>query len=91
MSIQPKKNLKLLIGNILFVIVCAGILIFLLNAPEETTSHLPHDETHNRFYEIEGKKEAEKYCLSCHDQDKEAPLPENHPPKFRCLFCHKRL
>jgi hypothetical protein len=91
MSIQPKKNLHLFIGNVLFVIVCAGILIFLLNAPEETTSPLPHDEIHNRFHEIEGKKEAEKYCLSCHDQDKEAPLPENHPPKYRCLFCHKRL
>ena len=91
MPIQPKKNIKLLIGNTLFIIVCAGILIILLNAPEETTSPLPHDEIHNRFFEIEEKKEAEKYCLSCHDQNKEAPLPENHPPKFRCLFCHKRL
>jgi hypothetical protein len=88
---KPKKNLNRLFGNILFVIVCAGILIFLLNAPEETTSPLPHDEIHNQFHQIEGKKEAEQHCLSCHDQDKEAPLPEGHPPKFRCLFCHKRL
>jgi hypothetical protein len=19
-----------------------------------------------------------------------APLPDDHPPKYRCLFCHKR-
>jgi hypothetical protein len=73
------------------VLICAGILVFLLNAPKETTSPLPHDEIHSRFHEISSKKEAEKSCLECHDQDKEAPLPGGHPPKFRCLFCHKRL
>jgi hypothetical protein len=28
--------------------------------------------------------------MDCHDQNKEVPLPPKHPPKFRCLFCHKR-
>ena len=88
---KQKKSPKLLIGNILFVIVCAGILVFLLNAPEETTSPLPHDDIHSTLHNIEGKKEAEKSCLNCHDADKEAPLPDGHPPKYRCLFCHKRL
>jgi hypothetical protein len=88
---KPMKNHKLLIGNILFVLVGAAILIFLFSAPKETTSHLPHDAIHSRFYDIQGKKEAEKFCLDCHDQDKEAPLPDGHPPKYRCLFCHKRL
>lgn len=88
---KAQKNPKLLIGNILFVIICAGILIFLFNAPKETTAPLPHDEIHSRFYDIEGKKEAEKFCLECHEQDKVAPLPDDHPPKYRCLFCHKRL
>jgi hypothetical protein len=37
-----------------------------------------------------GKKEAEQFCESCHAPGKEAPLPDNHPPKYRCLFCHKR-
>jgi hypothetical protein len=38
-----------------------------------------------------GKKEAEKFCAECHAPDKVAPLPEDHPPKYRCLFCHKRV
>ena len=82
-----KKNILINIG---FIIGCAAILIFLLNAPEETTSPLPHDENHNEFFAIESKKDAEKFCLNCHDQAAQAPLPENHPPKYRCLFCHKR-
>lgn len=86
-----KKNTKLLIINILFVILCASILLFLLNAPKETTTPLPHDEIHSHFHTIKGKKEAETFCLDCHDQGKEAPLPDGHPPKYRCLFCHKRL
>ncbi len=86
-----KKNLRLLVVNILFVLLCAGILIFLVNAPKETTTPLPHDDIHNRFHTIKDKKEAEKFCLDCHDQDKDAPLATDHPPKFRCLFCHKRL
>jgi hypothetical protein len=88
---KRKKNAKLIIGNILFVILCASILVFLLAAPKETTSPLPHDDIHSNFFTIKSKKEAEKSCLNCHDQDKEAPLPDGHPPKYRCLFCHKRL
>jgi hypothetical protein len=87
---MTKRN-KTLLGNLLFVLICAGILIFLFNAPKESTTPLPHDEIHSRFHLIKSKKEAEKFCLDCHDRDKEAPLPEGHPPKFRCLFCHKRL
>ena len=87
---KPTKSKKIFIINSLFIILCGSILLFLLNAPEETTSFLPHDETHSRFHEIESKKEAEKFCTECHEQDKVAPLPEGHPPKFRCLFCHKR-
>jgi cytochrome c553 len=81
---------KKLAVNAAFLILCASILIILLKAPEETTSHLPHDENHNRFYAIKDKKEAETYCLNCHAADKEAPLAATHPPKYRCLFCHKR-
>jgi hypothetical protein len=36
------------------------------------------------------KKEAEKFCEECHSPEGVAPLPEDHPPKYRCLFCHKR-
>ncbi len=79
-----------LVVNLAFIIICATILIFLLRAPKETTSFLPQDENHNRFYAIKDKKEAEAYCLNCHGPDKEVPLPAEHPPKYRCLFCHKR-
>jgi hypothetical protein len=29
-------------------------------------------------------------CGPCHNPEGEAPLPEGHPPKYRCLFCHKK-
>ncbi|SDP17494.1 hypothetical protein [Desulforhopalus singaporensis] len=88
---QKKGNRKpLLLINTLFVLFLAGLLLVLFNAPEETTSHLPHDPNHEQFHAIASKKEAEKNCGACHDPDGQAPLPENHPPKFRCLFCHKR-
>lgn len=34
------------------------------------------------------KKDAEKLCEPCHDAQG-IKLPPNHPPKNRCLFCHK--
>ena len=34
------------------------------------------------------KKAAEKLCEPCHTQYK-ISMPPNHPPKHRCLFCHK--
>ena len=87
---QKKSRKQLFLINAAFMVVCTGILIFLFKAPEETTSPLPHDENHNRFFSIENKKEAELSCLDCHDQGKDAALPRTHPPKYRCLLCHKR-
>ncbi len=85
---KQKRNVWILNGA--FVIISVAIVAFLLNAPEETTSALPKDDNHLKLYDIKGKKEAEKFCGECHDIGKEAPLPEGHPPKYRCLFCHKR-
>ncbi|MGV1098306.1 hypothetical protein ACUUL3_02720 [Thiovibrio sp. JS02] len=84
---QSKKKNRIL--NILFVLSCVGILIFLLKAPPESTKKIPRDDNHLKFYEM-GKKEAEKYCESCHVPKGTAPLPADHPPKYRCLFCHKK-
>ena len=39
---------------------------------------------------LPGGKEAEKFCGECHSDDGISPLSEQHPPKYRCLFCHKR-
>ncbi|WP_136808296.1 hypothetical protein [Desulfosediminicola flagellatus] len=83
------KNKKLLL-NIGFAVIGIAIVAFLLNAPDETTSFLPKDEIHIAFHAIESKKEAEKSCIDCHSETGVAPLPEKHPPKYRCLFCHKR-
>ena len=84
-----QKNKKSLL-NIIFVIICLTILTILFNAPEETTARLPLDEKHALFQQGMAKKEAETHCSKCHNPDGESPLPENHPPKYRCLFCHKR-
>lgn len=89
--LQPSPSgKKTMIYNALFVAVSAGILLFLLNAPPETTAKLPADGIHGQFYSMD-KKEAEKHCLKCHANDKEAPLSKDHPPKNRCLFCHKKV
>jgi hypothetical protein len=87
---KERNSKKTLFLNCAFFLTAAGILLFLLNAPEETTAHLPKDEIHTQFHEIASKKEAEKTCTDCHSEKGVAPLPEGHPPKYRCLFCHKR-
>lgn len=86
---QPSKRKNILIYNLIFIVVCGGLFLFLWRAPEETTKHLPNDENHATFMKMD-KKEAEKFCEECHSPDGIAPLPEDHPPKYRCLFCHKR-
>ena len=85
----PKKQKKILFYNLLFVVICGGLFLFLLRAPEETTKRLPNDEAHAQFMKMD-KKEAEKFCEDCHSPEGEYPLPKDHPPKYRCLFCHKR-
>lgn len=81
---------KILFLNILFWTFCLFIVTFLLRAPEETTPFLPHDNHHEQYHLVESKKAAEKFCLECHSDEGEVPLTAEHPPKFRCLFCHKR-
>ncbi|PID41392.1 MAG: hypothetical protein CR981_03455 [Proteobacteria bacterium] len=76
--------------NICFAVLSLALLLFLLQAPEETTSPLPDDQIHARFHLIRSKREADKHCASCHSENGESPLPDGHPPPFRCLFCHKR-
>ncbi|MBW2485282.1 MAG: hypothetical protein JRF05_07985 [Deltaproteobacteria bacterium] len=86
---KPAKRKNILIYNLIFIVICAGLFMFLWNAPEETTKHLPNDDDHSRFMKMD-KKEAEKFCEECHSPDGVSPLPQDHPPKYRCLFCHKR-
>jgi len=88
--VNPEPNKKRTrILNILFILSCLGILAFLLKAPPESTKKIPRDEIHLKFYPL-GKKEAEKHCETCHFPEGPSPLPADHPPKYRCLFCHKK-
>ena len=84
-----KMNKKLLVNGT-FITFCLALLIFLYLAPEETTTPLPSDDVHTKFHLIKSKKEADKLCVECHFEEGTAPLPEVHPPPYRCLFCHKR-
>lgn len=86
---RQTKLKKTLLYNLIFLGVCAALFLFLWNAPEETTTHLPDNANHAKFMKMD-KKAAEKFCEECHSPDGEAPLPKDHPPKYRCLFCHKR-
>ncbi|NOY14521.1 MAG: cytochrome c [Deltaproteobacteria bacterium] len=79
-----KRDILLLLGGLLIIVV-------LWMAPEESTTRVPRDQDHLRFYTIvkkDGKKAAEKFCLDCHNADG-VPFPKDHPPKNRCLLCHK--
>ena len=76
--------------NMLFLLGSAAILIFLWEAPAETTKKLPQDAIHQKFQTME-KKDAERFCEECHNPNGEVPLPKKHPPKYRCLFCHKQI
>lgn len=81
---MKKRDILVLIGGIIIVTA-------LWLAPDETTSHVPKNETHLKYYEIahsEGKKTAEKFCQECHNAE-QVKFPADHPPKFRCLLCHK--
>ena len=81
---MKKRDLLLLLGGIIIVVV-------LWMAPEESTTRVPKDDDHLRFYSMvqkEGKKAAEKFCQDCHKEGG-VPFPKDHPPKSRCLFCHK--
>ncbi len=82
-------NKKTWLYNMLFLLGGGAILLFLWNAPAETTKKLPQDDIHLKFHAME-KKAAEKFCEECHNPKGEVPLPEKHPPKYRCLFCHKQ-
>ncbi len=77
------------LSTVVFLAGCAALFLFLWNAPPESTHKLPTDENHQAFQTM-GKKEAEKSCEKCHNPQGLAPLPAGHPPKYRCLFCHKQ-
>jgi len=88
---ENKKGRKTLLYNLLFLLVGGAILTFLINAPKETTHRMPRNAEHLRFYQMD-KKAAEKFCEECHNPGGQAgALPKDHPAKYRCLLCHKKI
>jgi hypothetical protein len=83
--------MKLSKRDIILIVLGVVIVAALWAAPPQTTSRVPLDQTHAEYYDVarsEGKKAAEVFCVDCHNEEM-MPLPEGHPPPFRCLFCHK--
>ncbi|MEA5114845.1 MAG: cytochrome C [Geobacteraceae bacterium] len=85
--------MKLVTKDLLFVVFAAAVLaVVILVSGKETTKKMPDDAAHRTTYDVLKKsgsrKEAERGCGNCHNE-KMNPLPAHHPPKDRCLFCHK--
>lgn len=79
--------------DVLFlVIICAVLAVVILISGKETTKKVPYDELHRPAYEVfaksGSKREAEQGCEACHN-DQQVRFPADHPPKNRCLLCHK--
>lgn len=78
-------------------IVAVVILIFVAISGPEKTKTVPHNQDHERFYDMikvgKTKISVDPLCAECHDGVK-IRFPEKHPAKpgagpMRCLFCHK--
>ena len=83
MSLKKRDYLLLALALIILAVLWA--------APKESTHKVPFDDIHQKFYTVvkeQGKKAAEKFCENCHNPA-QMPLPKGHPPKARCLLCHK--
>lgn len=84
-----RKKRKIWLLNLLFLLAGAGILFLLWLAPPASTPAMPKDE-HHAPYQTGSKRAAEKHCQECHGPEMSNPLPKQHPPPYRCLFCHRR-
>ncbi len=84
--------MKLRRADIVFIMLIPAVVLCLwLLTTEQTTLRIPADETHSealQAFRDDGKKAAEKVCRTCHAADRQ-PLSEQHPPGYRCMFCHK--
>ena len=84
--------MKIRKADILFIMLIPAVVLCLwLLTTEQTTVRIPLDEEHHeslQAYRADGKKAAEQLCSACHGEEA-IPLSEQHPPKYRCMFCHK--
>jgi hypothetical protein len=77
--------------NLIFVVVCLGILAILLMAPEETTPRTPDNQVHVNPNQYEN-------CTQCHLSGGDGPtMRADHLGKggalrldhTKCYMCHK--
>lgn len=85
--------MKIPLKDLMFLALVGAVLAFVfLISGKETTKQVPFDEAHRPMYEIVrssgSRVKAEQGCEGCHTAAK-IPLPTGHPPKNRCLLCHK--
>lgn len=71
-----QKNLVFYGGALLMV----GSLALLSGARK--TRYVPQDENHPRPLVV-------TQCRDCHAPGKVAPQSANHPPKEKCMLCHR--
>ncbi len=87
--------MKLTKKDWIFIAVAVAVLaVFILISGKEKTKRVPYDANHRPYFEIlqktGNKLEAERDCEACHN-DRVIPFPKGHPPKNRCLLCHKMI
>lgn len=64
-------------GGALLVIGTLALL-----SGSRTTRYVPVDDHHPRPLAVEG-------CRECHAPGKMAPQSPKHPPKEKCMLCHR--
>ena len=84
-----RKKRKIWLLNLLFLLVGAGILFLLWLAPPASTPVIAIVVEVCRL--LSGSScAAELECLARDGPEMSNPLPKQHPPPYRCLFCHRR-
>jgi len=92
LSAAGTTGMRLRRADIVFIALIPLVLLCLwLLTTEQTTLRIPRDDTHSgslHAYRTDGKKAAEHVCRTCHAEEA-VPLSAEHPPGYRCMFCHK--
>lgn len=76
-------ELKTSTKNVIFVVGVTLVVgtLYLLSG-SRPKRYVPVDEHHPRPLAVE-------LCRDCHAPGKMAPQPASHPPKEKCLLCHR--
>lgn len=75
-------------SNIIFALICIGVLTVLLMAPPKQGSYYPADEAHLNVAKISTKRNMHEECGKCHFEGGVRPIPETHKKRTRCYGCH---